>query len=57
MYELGEMVLVLRTYELLTVKGIEKLEGGRTIYLCGRPENDERRPLTEEDLRYPFGRK
>jgi hypothetical protein len=57
MYELGETVLVVRAYELLGVKGIETLEGDRTIYLFGRPEHDERQPLTADELTYPFGRK
>jgi hypothetical protein len=56
MFKIGDTVIVLRTYELLTVKGIETREG-RVVYLCGREGTDESRSFTEEEIVDPFGRK
>jgi hypothetical protein len=56
MFQIGELVLVRSTYELLRVQAIETRDGN-TVYLCGREGTDENRPIAEEELSYPFGRK
>lgn len=54
MFKIGDLVLVLRTRELLNVKAME-LRDGKTIYLCGRAGTDESRVFTADELADPFG--
>lgn len=54
MFKIGDLVLILRTRELLNVNAIE-LRDGKTVYVCGRAGSDESRPFTEDELADPFG--
>ncbi len=56
MFQVGEMVLVRSTYELLHVKGVETKDG-TTVYVYGREGRDNDRPFADGELSYPFGRK
>ncbi len=56
MFQVGEMVLIRSTYELLHVKEVETRDG-KTVYHCGREGTEQSRPIMEDELSYPYGRK
>jgi hypothetical protein len=54
MFQIGDFVLVRRTYELLQVKAIQTW-GGKTLYLCGREGTEDPRSYAEVELSNPIG--